>query len=235
MNHSTLTRLADDILLLHAGIEVSVCCTKAFTCQLVLLDLIMLYLDQFKNPKNKLQRDLILKNLLNTPQLIHRVLENETEIAKLAKKYSKYSHFFFIGRQQMYYTAMEAALKLKEINYINAECYPAGEMKHGPIALVDSELPTIAFCGHQATLSKLKSNIEVALSRNGKVLCFAPKGNTEITDISTDVIYLPRELSDTSAPIPYSVAAQLFAYHMALSLGREIDQPRNLAKSVTVE
>jgi glucosamine--fructose-6-phosphate aminotransferase (isomerizing) len=135
----------------------------------------------------------------------------------------------------MYPTAMEAALKLKEISYLNATAYPAGELKHGPIALIDENLPTIAFLGNEKTLSKTLSNLMEIRARGGKILAFAPRHLKKISTITDDVIWLQDGLSDFFSPIPYSVAGQLFAYYIAKKLGREIDQPRNLAKSVTVE
>lgn len=232
--HSTMTREVDDMLLLHAGVEVSVCCTKAFTCQLSLLYMITLHIAKMRGLE-KQRYEHLFRQLLLIPKHVHNVLAMEETIKEMAIKYSHYSQFFFIGRRDMYFTAMEAALKLKEISYINAQSYPAGEMKHGPIALIDQSLPTIAFCGHRETLSKTMSNMIEVKTRGGPLLAFSFENSLELDSITEDCIQIPGTIPDEYAPIPFSVASQLFAYHLADTLGCEIDKPKNLAKSVTVE
>jgi glucosamine--fructose-6-phosphate aminotransferase (isomerizing) len=168
------------------------------------------------------------------PEKVELVLRQQETIAALAKKYARYPSFFFLGRHYMHTTSLEAALKLKEISYINAQGYPAGEMKHGPIALVDSDLAVIGMCGNQHTLEKMISNLMEIKARGGPILALAPEGTPEIEKIASDVLWLP-PVCDELASIPYSVASQLLAYYIALERGTDIDQPRNLAKSVTVE
>ena len=155
-------------------------------------------------------------------------------IRQIAKKYAAFDQFFFLGRHYMFLTALEASLKLKEISYLNATAYPAGEMKHGPIALLDANLPVIGMLGNKRTYDKMLSNLMESKARHAPVLAFAPVGASQIASLADDVIWIP-EVSDEFAPILYSVAGQLFAYYIALERGTEIDQPRNLAKSVTVE
>ena len=175
-----------------------------------------------------------LEEIQSLPPKVEQVLHNHEAIQSIAKKYAKYDSFFFLGRHYMFTTSLEAALKLKEISYINAQGYPAGEMKHGPIALVDPELAVIGLCGNKRTLEKMISNLMEIKARGGPILAFAPEGTPEIEKVATDVIYLP-PVCDELASIPYSVATQLLAYYIALERGTDIDQPRNLAKSVTVE
>ncbi len=227
---STLTRIADHTLYIDAGPEISVCSTKAFSAQLTLLQLLVLHLT-----KDNLKKNIILSNLTSVKHALDYLLSHTAKIEKLAKKYSLYEKFFFIGRDVMYPTAMEASLKLKEITYLMSIAYPAGEMKHGPIALIDSKLVTIALCGNEKTLGKITSNLIEIKSRNGPILAFCPKGSKEIEEIADDTFFLPNNLDDFFSPLIYSIALQLFAYFVAIEKKTDIDQPRNLAKSVTVE
>ena len=220
---STLAREADSTLMLRAGPEISVCSTKAFTAQLAVLTLLASKLSGKLLPEMEL-----------IPKLAHTVLQLGNKISAIAKRYAKYSSFFFLGRQSMYETALEAALKLKEISYLQASAYPGGEMKHGPIALLDENLPVIALLGNEFTLEKMESNLMEVKARGAPILAIVPEGTQGMETIADDVLYLPKVL-DRLAPIPYSIALQLFAYYIALERGEEIDQPRNLAKSVTVE
>jgi glucosamine--fructose-6-phosphate aminotransferase (isomerizing) len=164
---------------------------------------------------------------------VEEVLSQAENIRAMAKKYAHYDNFFFIGRRYMYPTCLEGALKLKEISYINANGYPAGEMKHGPIALISSDCPTIAFCANKQTFPKILSNLMEVRARSGKVLAIA-ESLSNLEGTADDVIYIPDTL-DSLTCIPSTVAAQLLAYFIALERGENIDQPRNLAKSVTVE
>jgi len=175
-----------------------------------------------------------LEELHSLPGIVQKVLDKKEEITALAKKYAPFENFFFLGRHYMFPTSLEAALKLKEISYINAIGYPAGEMKHGPIALVDPNLAVIGLCGNVRTYAKMLSNLTEVKSRGGPILAIAFEGAPDIEHVATDVLYLP-PICDELASIPFSVATQLFAYYIAQERGTEIDHPRNLAKSVTVE
>ena len=233
VKNSLLSRESDSCLYLHAGPEISVCSTKAFTSQLTVLTLLTLFLARLKEYSKESGQQL-LQELKLIPHLVEKVLQQSKKIEELAQRYSHFTQFVFIGRRSMYIASLEAALKLKEISYVQACAYPAGELKHGPIALIDPCLPTIALCGHQATFSKLFSNITEIKARKGPVIAFYHEKNEDLETTCNDVIYLPY-VSDHLATIPYSVALQLFAYYIAKEKGTDIDRPRNLAKSVTVE
>lgn len=233
VRNSTLTREADCTLFLRAGPEVSVCSTKAFTSQLTVLSLFTLLMARLRH-MSKEEGQAFLSEIHTLPQKVEQVLHNHEAIKILAKKYARFNNVFFLGRHYMFTTSLEAALKLKEISYINAQGYPAGEMKHGPIALVDQDLAVIGMCGNKHTVEKMISNLMEIKARGGPILAFAPEGTPEIERVATDVLFLP-PICDELASIPYSVASQLLAYYIALERGTDIDQPRNLAKSVTVE
>ena len=233
VKNSTLVREADATVFLRAGPEISVCSTKAFTSQITVLSLLALLMGRQRH-LDKAEGQSFLADLRSLPSLVEQVLAQHKTIEALARKYSHYNHFFFLGRHYMHTTSLEAALKLKEITYLNATGYPAGEMKHGPIALVDPTLPIIGLCGNHKTLEKTVSNLTEVKSRGAPILAFAFEGTPEIDSIADDVIYLP-SCSDEVAPVPFSVATQLFAYYIAKERGTDIDHPRNLAKSVTVE
>lgn len=233
VRNSTLTREADATIFLRAGPEISVCSTKAFTSQITVLSLLALLMGRQRH-LDKEEGQNYLTHLRNLPALVEQVLAQSSTIEQLAKKYSRYNHFFFLGRHYMHTTSMEAALKLKEITYLNATGYPAGEMKHGPIALVDENLPIIGMCGNRKTLDKMISNLTEVKSRGAPILAFAFENTPDLETIADDILFLP-SCPDEIAPIPFSVAAQLFAYYVAKERGTDIDQPRNLAKSVTVE
>lgn len=231
--HSSLTRETHSSLFLRAGPEISVCSTKAFTSQLTVLALFTLYMARIRHVDKKEGQD-FLRELKQLPTKVTQVLSQRAQIEAYANKYVSFKDFFFVGRRYMFPTSLEAALKLKEISYLNANGYPAGEMKHGPIALVHSQSITIGMCGNMQTFDKMLSNLMEIKSRGGQVLVFSPKGREEIAQITEDVIWMPKVI-DPLASIPYSIAGQLFAYYIAKLRGTNIDQPRNLAKSVTVE
>ncbi len=233
VSSSTLMREANYTVLLRAGPEISVCSTKAFSCQLSVLFLLALY---FARAKSMSQKDgqKLLKSLIKLPAIAEMVLAQSNKIETLAKKYAHKPNFFFLGRQYMVATSLEAALKLKEISYLNAFGYPSGELKHGPIALIDEECVVIGLCGNALTYEKALSNLTEVKARNGNVIALVPENATEIEEIADDVLYLPK-LPDLLSPIPYTIATQLFAYYVAKERNLPIDQPRNLAKSVTVE
>lgn len=230
VKNSSLSKEADLTIWQNAGPEISVCSTKTFTSQLCIL---MLLACKMMNQKDKKS---FIANIVKIPYIIEEVLKQTYIIKKYATKYSIFNNCFFIGRQYMYGASLEAALKLKEISYINATGYPAGELKHGPLALIDSNTITIALCGNETTIKKLISNLMEIKARNGQILAFTPdKYKHMLKDITEDIVIIPDDLPDEFTPFSYSVATQLFAYHVANSLNKEIDQPRNLAKSVTVE
>lgn len=230
--NSLLTRESDATILQHAGPEVSVCSTKGFTSQLTILSLFCLHMNQLRN---KNAHPEIIEQFLQLPQIAQRVLDQSAIIAKYAKKYSGFTNFFFLGRQYMYPTSLEAALKLKEISYLNASGYPAGELKHGPLALVDEQSIVIGLMGNDLTFDKMCNNLLEVKARGGILLAFVPENRREeIQEIVSDCIILP-VCPDHFASIPYSIALQLFAYGIAKQRNTNIDKPRNLAKSVTVE
>ena len=230
---SLLTREADSTIYLKAGPEISVCSTKAFTSQLTVLALFGLYMARLRHVGRDDGKRFI-QEVYQLPQLVLSILEKAPILQELAIKYVRYNHFFYMGRQAMFYTALEGALKLKELSYIEASGYPAGEMKHGPIALLDENLPVIAFACNRQTHDKLLSNLQECKARGSPLIVFAFEGDNESASLANDIFYIPF-ISDALSAIPVSVASQLFAYYTALARGTDIDQPRNLAKSVTVE
>ncbi|MBS3904877.1 MAG: glutamine--fructose-6-phosphate transaminase (isomerizing) [Simkania sp.] len=233
VRNSTLSREADACLFLRAGPEISVCSTKAFTSQLTVLALFSLLMARLRH-MSKEDGILFLQEFKALPDLIAKVLRQQKTIEQLAKKYASFEHFFFLGRYYMFLACLEGSLKLKEISYVHATGYPAGEMKHGPIALIDETLATVALLGNKRTYEKMLSNLMEVKARSGPILALAPEGSPNIANIADDVLWLP-PVSDALAAIPYSVVCQMFAYYVAKERGTEIDQPRNLAKSVTVE
>ncbi len=231
--NSTLTRETSSCLSLNAGPEISVCSTKAFTSQITLLLLLTLYIGRIR----ELSREdglALIEQIEKLPLLAKRVLAGHKQIEEMANKYGSFTDFFFLGRHYMHVTSLESALKLKEISYLNATGYPAGEMKHGPIALVCESLLTIGMCGNIHTLEKTVSNLTEIKARGGPILLFAPESTKQHLTTCDDAIFLP-DTGDESSCIIYSIATQLFAYYIAKNRGLDIDKPRNLAKSVTVE
>lgn len=231
--HSTLARETDSCILLHAGPEISVASTKAFTSQITVLGLLALYLARLRH-MGKVYGCRIIQELKRLPAQVEDILARADEIHALAQKYKDCNRYFFLGRRFMYPTSLEAALKLKEISYIDATGYPAGELKHGPIALIEPGITVVGLVGNIQTFDKMLSNLQEVKARGCDLLVFAPKSKKEYIDIADDLFLLP-ETQDHVAPILYAVATQLFAYYVAKERGTEIDQPRNLAKSVTVE
>ncbi len=233
VRNSTLTRESDATIFLRAGPEISVCSTKAFTSQITVLSLLAILLGRQRH-LSKEEGQKLLGDLRTLPSLIEEVLTLGPKIQECAQKYAQYPTFFFLGRHYMFPTSLEAALKLKEISYLNACAYPAGEMKHGPIALLNANLPVIGLCGNERTIEKIASNMMEVKARGAPLLAFAFPQSTDIKEIADDMIPIPK-CPDWVAPIPFSVALQLFAYYTACVQKTDIDQPRNLAKSVTVE
>lgn len=234
VHHSSLTREAAGSIFLKAGPEVSVCSTKAFSSQLIVLNLLALNFAQIRGQLSPAQAETYLEELKKVPEQVQQVIDQADQLKALAKKYATYRDFFFIGRRYMFRTAQEAALKLKEISYVNANGYPAGELKHGPLALIDAELPVVAFCSHQKTQDKILSNLMEIKARGGPILAFAPQSFPDVTSVADDVFWLPSTI-DELAPFSSAIAGQLLAYFIAKERNCDIDQPRNLAKSVTVE
>ncbi len=230
---STIARETEAGIYNHIGPEVSVASTKAFTSQLTILSLLTLFLGR-QRQMSLVTGQRIAKELNALPKLIQKVLEQEPEIKKLAKKYYKSNNFLFIGRKYNYPVALEGALKLKEISYMNAQGCAAGETKHGPIAMIDKDFPTFAIAPKDSVYEKMISNIEEIKARGGSILAIATQGDKEIAKITKDVIYIPKTL-EMLTPILSVIPLQIFAYHCAALRGYDVDKPRNLAKSVTVE
>jgi len=231
---STATREADGVIYTRAGPEIGVASSKAFTAQLTALCLLAVYFGRVRGSLEKEEARNILMHLLHIPHQVEEVLENQEEITACAQNYFKKIDFLFLGRHINYPIALEGALKLKEISYIHAEGYPAGEMKHGPIALIDENMPVLAIATNSKVYEKVLANIEEVKARDGIVIALANKHNKEIKKKVEHVFYLP-ETIEILSPIINVVSLQLLAYHIAALRGCDVDQPRNLAKSVTVE
>lgn len=226
---STIARDTDAGVYNHAGPEIGVASTKAFLSQVAVLALMSLYISQSKASHKK-----VAKELSVIPKKVRLVLNQSEKIKALSEKYSKYKNFLYIGRGYNYPVALEGALKLKEISYAHAEGYAGGEMKHGPIALIDKNFPTVAIVTKNKLYEKLISNLHEIKARGGPVLAIATSGDKTISSIADDVIYVPETLPQLE-PLINTVPLQLFAYHYAVIKGCDVDKPRNLAKSVTVE
>lgn len=227
---STIARITDAGVYCHAGPEQSVASTKAFISQVTVLAEIALHLS---GGRTNLYKP-ILKELPKLPEKAKQVLEQAEKIQKLAKKYAESRDFLFIGRGGLYPTALEGALKLKEVSYIHAEGYAAGEMKHGPLAMIDKDFPTFALACDSPQLEKTLSNIEEIKARKGPVLAIATEGNKQIGKLTDDAIYIPDTIEQLQTLLA-AIVVQLFAYYVAVEKGLDVDRPRNLAKSVTVE
>lgn len=229
---SSLVRESDLNLLTHAGPEVGVASTKAFTTQLTALFLLVLTIGR-RFGLSKEDEAQYVSELRALPAILETILELDPEIEKLAAHFGEKHHSLFLGRGVHYPVAMEGALKLKEISYIHAEAYAAGELKHGPLALVDHDMPVVAVAPNDELVDKLKSNLQEVRARGGELFVFADE-NVCVSEDAAHVLYLPAKIKSMS-PIAYSVPLQLLSYHVALIKGTDVDQPRNLAKSVTVE
>jgi glucosamine--fructose-6-phosphate aminotransferase (isomerizing) len=230
---STLHREASATALLGAGMEVSVASTKAFTSQLGVLALSVIKLAECRGISGPMMAEM-KRDLAMIPQQVEEVLRQAPAIREVARGWASFDRFFFIGRRHLVPVALEAALKLKEIAYVDASGYAAGELKHGPIALIDAQSPTVAFCTNRQTASKMLSNLSEIQARGGPICVVSFADDTEWDAVAQHRIVLP-SCPDWLAPFTASVVCQLFAYYVALERGCEIDQPRNLAKSVTVE
>ncbi|MGW8247574.1 MAG: glutamine--fructose-6-phosphate transaminase (isomerizing) [Acidiferrobacterales bacterium] len=230
---SSLVRESELSLLTRAGPEIGVASTKAFTTQLVAMILLTLVVGRHKGWSEQKQKAVIAE-LETLPGAIERVLGLNDEIRTLAAQFGNKNHALFLGRGPMYPVAMEGALKLKEISYIHAEAYPAGELKHGPLALVDKDMPVIAVAPNDELLEKLKSNLEEVRARGGELIVFADE-HAGVKSVEGVQVYNVAPVDNLLAPIVYTIPMQMLAYHVAVLKGTDVDQPRNLAKSVTVE
>ncbi len=230
---STIARETDAGVYNHAGPEVSVASTKALVSQLTALVLFTLFLGRQRSMTAETAQE-IGAELKELPRKIEKILQSRDEIEQLAKKYAHNRDFLFIGRKYNYPIAFEGAIKLKEISYVHAEGYGAGEMKHGPIAMIDENFPTVAIATKDSVYEKMISNIQQLKARKGPVIAVATEGDTDIGKLADDVMYVP-ETIEMLSPILNVVPLQLFAYYFAKEKGLNVDRPRNLAKSVTVE
>ncbi len=231
---SSLVRESDLVMLTRAGPEIGVASTKAFTTQLTALAMLTIALARHHGADAEREHGLVSR-LVELPGMIEKVLTLDPLIHRLAERFADKHHTLFLGRGALYPIAMEGALKLKEISYIHAESYPAGELKHGPLALVDADMPVIAVAPNNDLLEKLKSNLMEVRARGGELIVFAdPESGLQPSDGVT-VIEMPKHVTYFQAPAVYTVPLQLLAYHVAILKGTDVDQPRNLAKSVTVE
>jgi glucosamine--fructose-6-phosphate aminotransferase (isomerizing) len=231
---SQAMRVSDGHITMNAGPEIGVASTKAFTASIVDQYLMALYLGQLRGTLTLEQRQQYAQDIGRLPDLVGRTLDNESHIAALAEKLHQYRDFLYLGRGINYPIALEGALKLKEISYIHAEGYPAGEMKHGPIALIDKDMPVLCIALKDALYEKMISQIEQAKARGGIVIAIATEGDTFIATKADHVLYVP-ETPTLLSPVVAVIPLQLLAYHIAVQRGADVDQPRNLAKSVTVE
>ncbi|OQX87933.1 MAG: glutamine--fructose-6-phosphate transaminase (isomerizing) [Candidatus Omnitrophica bacterium 4484_70.2] len=232
---SSLVKESSGLLYTLAGPEIGVASTKAYTAQLFTLYLFSLHLGLLRNTLQRKVFESILQELKNIPRFQEEILKRVEEIKRIAEKFSKFGCFLFLGRGINYPSSLEGALKLKEISYIPAEGYPAGEMKHGPIALIDEYRAVVCICLQDVLYEKMVSNLQEIKARKGKILSILNYGDKEAVALSDEVIYLPRLKNSLLSPLVVAIPLQLFAYFVAENLGCEIDQPRNLAKSVTVE
>jgi glutamine---fructose-6-phosphate transaminase (isomerizing) len=231
---SSLVRDSQLVLLTRAGPEIGVASTKAFTTQLTALGMLVVALARNRGADAERERTLV-NHLIELPALVEKTLTLDAVVQRLAQRFAGKHHALFLGRGALYPIALEGALKLKEISYLHAEGYPAGELKHGPLALVDADMPVVAVAPNNDLLEKLKSNLMEVRARGGELIVFAdPAAGISASDGVT-VIEMPRHVSYVQAPVVYSIPLQLLAYHVAVLKGNDVDQPRNLAKSVTVE
>jgi len=231
---STVTREADSVFYTHSGPEIGVASTKAFTTQLVALYMFSIGIAKARGAISVRATKELLSDLLQLPEKVEKTLRLNDHIVEIAKKFFRVKDFLYLGRGINYPIALEGALKLKEISYIHAEGYPAGEMKHGPIALIDDDMPVLVLAPRDKVYKKILSSIEEVRTRGGNVIALATNGDNSISSLTSDTIFIP-EINEYLNPVLFSVALHLLAYHIAVLRGCDVDQPRNLAKSVTVE
>ncbi|MDD5115565.1 MAG: glutamine--fructose-6-phosphate transaminase (isomerizing) [Candidatus Omnitrophica bacterium] len=231
---STLTRESDGVIYTHAGPEIGVASTKAYTAQLVAIYLFAFYLAKIRNAILPARLDRLIKELKKIPGRQAEILKEQDAIARVSRRHSHLGSFLYLGRNVNYPSALEGALKLKEISYIPAEGYAAGEMKHGPIALIDEYRAVVCIAAGSKVYEKMVSNIQEIRSRRGKIIAIATEGDNNIKELTGEVIYVPK-CDELFSPLLVALPLQLLAYHISVKRGCDVDQPRNLAKSVTVE
>ncbi|MCG3110676.1 MAG: glutamine--fructose-6-phosphate transaminase (isomerizing) [Candidatus Manganitrophus sp. SB1] len=231
---SSISREAETVFYTHAGPEISVASTKAFTTQLTALTLLAIYLGRKRGILPEEEGKRLIHAMVHLPKLIEDLLRHEERIAAIAKHFFRHRDFLYLGRGIQYPVALEGALKLKEISYIHAEGYPAGEMKHGPIALIDENMPVVILAPKDDVYDKIVNNVMEVKARGGIIIAFAEEGDSEIASLADEVFYVPK-IHPHVSPILMTIPLQLLAYHIAVLRGSDVDQPRNLAKSVTVE
>jgi glucosamine--fructose-6-phosphate aminotransferase (isomerizing) len=231
---SSITRESDGVLYTHAGPEICVASTKTFATQMVALDLVALYLAQVRGALFPHEIAAFVDEMRDLPEKVERAIALEGQVRDLAERYATAKDFLFIGRHTGYPAALEGALKLKELSYIHAEGYPAGELKHGPIALVEEGVPVVAVATECHVYPKVLSNIQEVKARGAEVIAVATEGDEKVAGLADHVLYVPRT-PELLSPVVVTVPLQLLAYHIARIRGCDVDQPRNLAKSVTVE
>ncbi|MFQ5579431.1 MAG: glutamine--fructose-6-phosphate transaminase (isomerizing) [Nitrospiria bacterium] len=231
---SSISRETDSVFYTHAGPEISVASTKAFTTQLTALTLLAINLGRRRGVLSEEEGQRLIHHLVRLPKQIESLLQRENKIEEIAVRYFRHRDFLFLGRSILYPVALEGALKLKEVSYIHAEGYPAGEMKHGPIALIDEEMPVVIMAPKDAVYEKTVSNIMEVKARGGIIIALAEEDDKDLAGVADEVIPVPNTLSCLS-PIMSTIPLQILAYHIAVHRGSDVDQPRNLAKSVTVE
>src|SRR5262249_26935178 len=231
---SSIARRSNGVLYTHAGPEISVASTKAFTTQLTALYLLALYLGRQRSRVDADRGRQLLSDLVALPALVKEALSREKHIERVAKKYGQAQDFLYLGRGINYPVALEGALKLKEISYIHAEGYPAGEMKHWPIALINEEMPVVVLIRHDAVFQKTLSNLKEVESRGGRIIVVTDAKTADLEDVAWEVLEVPAT-NQLLTPILLTLPLQLLAYHVAVYRGTDVDQPRNLAKSVTGE
>jgi glucosamine--fructose-6-phosphate aminotransferase (isomerizing) len=232
------TREADGTVYTHAGPEIGVASTKAFTSQLVALQILALYMAQVRGTLSETEIRRHIEELLQLPLLIEQAIKASAAMERVAEKFYNRTDFLFLGRGINYPIALEGALKLKEISYIHAEGYPAGEMKHGPIALIDERMPIVAIAPDDHVFEKMIGNVQEAKARGGSVIAITSDGDARmagVLDTQNDVLLQMPRTTQMLTPILMTIPLQLLAYHIAVRRGCDVDQPRNLAKSVTVE
>jgi glucosamine--fructose-6-phosphate aminotransferase (isomerizing) len=231
---SSAARDADGAIYLHSGPEIGVASTKTLLAHLVSLYLLGLRMATVHGRVSLERRHELVASLRALPDQVQAIVERDKEIAQVAHKYSRYRNFMYMGRGLGYPVALEGAIKLKEISYIHAEGTTGGELKHGPIAMLDKDFPVIAMCTASATKDKMVSNVYEIVARDAPVLALVTEGDHSLDGVATDVFVMPA-VEEAAGAILNTVFLQLFAYHVAVELGQDVDQPRNLAKSVTVE
>jgi glucosamine--fructose-6-phosphate aminotransferase (isomerizing) len=230
---STIARESDGGVYIHAGPEIGVASTKAFTSQVAALTLFTLYLGRLGELSPELGAT-ITRELAQIPDKVERILAGHEDVRAIARAYAHHNNFLYLGRGVNFPVALEGALKLKEISYIHAEGYPAAEMKHGPIALIDENMPVVFICAQDSAYEKVLSNMEEVRARKGKIIAVATEGDDHVASKADHVLYIPRTLGPLT-PLLAVIPLQLLAYYVAVERGCDVDQPRNLAKSVTVE